>query len=273
MTTLPSLFLSHGAPDLPLTDHPAKQFMGELAATMPKPRAILIISAHWQTTSPRLSAAPAPDTIYDFGGFPDALYQMTYPAKTDQAVIERTQALLAEAGMTPEVDTKRGYDHGAWVPLILTYPDASVPVMQLSLLRKGDSEAHFQLGKVLAPLRDEGILIIGSGAATHNLRQMTREGTPPPAWALDFNQWLNDNVVSRDVDELKAFPSRPAMARDAHPTDEHLMPLFVAMGAGWDGGESRRIHNSFSYGSISMAAFAFGAADELPNLERQGEAA
>ena len=258
MTTLPSLFLAHGAPDLILSNHPAKHFLNDLSDQVAKPEFILIISAHWQAGVPTLTTANTPETIYDFSGWPQQLYSLHYPAKTDVSLIERTKTLLAEAGLPVGEDARRGYDHGTWVPLLLVYPDADIPVVQLSLQQDGSARQHFEIGQALAPLRNEGVLIIGSGATVHNLGTLAPEGTPAPSWVQDFDQWLDNNIQARNLEPLLAFPDTPEKAHQAHPTPEHLMPIFVAMGAGWSGGHASRLHHSYSYGSISMACYEFG---------------
>jgi len=269
MVSLPSLFLAHGAPDLPLTEHKAKRFLNGLAAQLIKPRAILIVSAHWEETMPTLTTAPTPVTIHDFMGWPEPLYDLQYPAHSDTVLIERTKKLLAQAGFPIKEDAERGFDHGAWVPLLLTYPDANIPVVQLSLQRGGDPRQHFRIGEALAPLRDEGVLIIGSGATVHNLGALAAEGTPAPDWAKDFDHWLNVQLAERKTDQLLEFPKVPAGARQAHPTIEHFMPIFVAMGAGWAGGHTSLLHQSYSYGSLGMACYAFGNDAEMNTVGGQ----
>lgn len=261
--SLPSLFLAHGAPDLPLTSHIAKRFMNKLAQNLPEPRAILIISAHWETTVPTIGTAAFPTTIYDFNGFPSELRELVYPARTDKTLINRTAQLLNSAGIESSEHPTRGYDHGAWIPLLLTYPKANVPVVQLSLQFGADAKHHFEIGQALAPLRKEGVLIIGSGATVHNLSQITPEGSPIPAWAQEFDDWLFDCLEKRDLTTLLKFPHEPATARAAHPSIEHFLPIYVAMGAGWAEKSVERVHHSFSYGSISMATYAFGGSAEL----------
>jgi len=272
MTSLPSLFLAHGAPDLPLGDHAAKRFFSGLARQLPLPKAILMISAHWETDALALTTAAAPETLYDFSGWPQPLYSLKYPARTELELIDRAKRALGQAGITIGEDTRRGYDHGIWVPLLLIYPDADIPVVQLSLQRGRSARRHFEIGRALAPLRNEGVLIIGSGAAVHNLGTLTPEGTPAPNWAKDFDLWLDSHIKARDLDPLLEFPALPLEARQSHPTLEHLMPLFVTMGAGWRAGHSARLHHSYSYGSLSMACYAFGTQVEvnLANTQNNG---
>ena len=165
-------------------------------------------------------------------------------------------AALKAAGIAHAEDTERGYDHGVWIPLLLAFPKADVPVIQLSLRRGASAAENYAMGQALAPLRDRGVLIVGSGATVHNLRQIAREGTPAPDWARAFDDWIVSGVETGATDRLLGFPAEPAGARLAHPTPEHLMPLYVALGAG--GGRGRALHRSFSWGSIGMTSFAFG---------------
>lgn len=258
MTLLPSLFVSHGAPDLALADLPAARFLAELGESLPRPRAILVVSAHWERPVPAITTSPAPATIHDFLGWPRELYGLRYPAPGAPWLAERVAGLLAEAGLPLAADPARGLDHGAWVPLRLGWPAADIPVAQLALIRGGDARAHLALGRALAPLRAEGVLVLGSGAAVHNLGTLAPEGTPPPAWARAFDAWLAEALAAGVHEALCQFPATPPTARAAHPSPEHLMPLFVALGAGGEDGAAVRLHDSWSYGSLSMAAYAFG---------------
>lgn len=254
--TLPSLFLGHGAPDLPISSTPARGFTESIAARYSGVRAILVISAHWEARVNTIGTAEKPETIYDFGGFDPRLYRMTYPAETSAPVIDAIDAALNAADIAHAGDASRGYDHGVWVPLSLAYPEADIPVIQVSLRRGASAEENYRLGAALAPLRDQGVLIIGSGATVHNLRRIAPEGAPVPDWAKEFDDWIVAGVTRGDSATLVRFPEEPATARIAHPTPEHLMPFYVALGAG--GGRGRAIHRSFSWGSIGMTAFEFG---------------
>jgi|TARA_R110002072_G_scaffold2069_17_gene17451 4,5-DOPA dioxygenase extradiol len=273
MNSFPSLFLAHGAPDLPLSTHPAKRFLSQLGAWSPRPRAILAISAHWEAPGLALGTAAAPRTVHDFGGWPAALYQLDYPARNDLALVARIRSLLDQAGLPVAEQPAQGYDHGVWVPLLLIYPDADIPVVQLSLQRGGTAAEHFAIGGALAALRAEGVLIVGSGATVHNLGEVAAEGTPPPDWAQRFDLWLSDSLARRDLPGLLRFPDAPAMARRAHPTSEHFLPFFVALGAGWEGGQARCLHQSYSYGSIGMACYAFGGGAEIDPMAPASEIA
>jgi len=256
MKRLPALFVSHGAPTLPLEDIPARRFLADLGAALPRPRAIVAVSAHWLTDRPAVSAATRPETIHDFYGFPEQLYELRYPAPGDTALAGRVQELVSAAGLDAEVDADRGLDHGAWVPLMLMYPEADVPVIQLSLQPHRGAGHHLRLGAALAPLRDEGVLILGSGGATHNLRELrgSRAEDPLADYAGRFAQWLSDAVERGDREALANYRALAPDAARNHPSEEHLLPLHVAAGAGVRG---ERIHHSASYGILAMDAYRF----------------
>lgn len=253
MSPLPTLFLSHGVPDLPIQSGSTPTFLRQLAQTLPRPSAILAISAHWSTAQPTLSTASHPQTLYDFGGFPQ-VSQLHYPAPGAPDVAAKAIARLTEAGFSATADSSRGLDHGVWTPLLLAYPDACIPVTQLSVQPHHAAEYHLQLGAALAPLRREGVLIVGSGAATHNLRAFRPEyDASPPPWAVAFDRWLAAAIARDDRAALLTYQQAPYAAQN-HPTAEHLLPLFVALGAG---GPGRQIHQGFTYGAFSMAAYRF----------------
>jgi len=269
--TQPSLFVPHGAPDLTLTDHVAKRFMQKLGDVLEKSsssaaKGIVVISAHWQTELPIITTGPDLETIYDFYGFPKQLHSIVYPAKTSPWLIKNIEAVFNKADITFSKNNMRGLDHGAWTPLRLMYPDAQIPIVQLSLGAGKNADYHLQLGKILAPLREQGILIIGSGSITHNLSALGVENSNPPGWAKHFDQWISDKLLAHDISALLEFHENAPDAYAAHPTDEHLMPLFVALGAGLDAGGIKQIHKSFSCHSISMSGFAFGEGDILDNM-------
>jgi 4,5-DOPA dioxygenase extradiol len=259
MSAIPALFVSHGAPTLPLEDSPARHFIAGLAAALPAPRAILAISAHWETARPAVSAAEHPETIHDFHGFPEALYRLRYPASGAPELAQRVAGLLREHGLAADIDNTRGLDHGAWTPLLLMYPQAEIPVTQLSVQPEKDAAYHWRLGEALRPLRDEGVLILASGSATHNLREFRRHGADGDAapWAVAFGEWLADTLEHGRTDDLLDYRTRAPEAVRNHPTDEHLLPIFVAAGAGTPGLAPKRIHTSYAYGVIGMDAYRF----------------
>ncbi len=254
----PALFVSHGAPTVIIDDCPARDFYKDFGKKIGKPKGIISVTAHWTTRIPAISMHPQPSMIYDFGGFPDELYAITYPAPGDPALAKQVEFLLKENGIESEKDMSRGYDHGTWVPLKLMYPDADIPIVQLSVQPHQGAEHHLAMGKALQLLRDEGVLIVASGSATHNLRDFFGRNlnAEPLAYALDFADWLKDAVVNNHTDDLLDYVNKGPHALRNHPTPEHFLPLFVALGAG-DEEEGRVIHDSFTYGAISMAAFAW----------------
>jgi 4,5-DOPA dioxygenase extradiol len=255
---LPSVFLSHGSPLLTLEQGPARDFLDSLQDVLPRPKAILAVSAHWETQAPAVSLAKEPETIHDFYGFPQALYEQRYPAPGAPEMAERAAGLLEAAGFEVTRDPGRGFDHGAWMPLYLGFPKAEIPMAQLSIQPERDPAYHAKLGAALKPLRDEGVLILATGAMTHNLREIDRRDVlgATPAWASDFADWMAEKTEAGDREALLAYRSRAPQAERAHPTDEHLLPFYVALGAG-DSGQGRALHRSFTYGSIAMDAYAF----------------
>ncbi len=257
---LPSLFVSHGAPTLPLSASPARDFLAGLAATLPRPRAIVVASAHWETAEPAVGAAAHPETIHDFRGFPPALYRLTYPAPGDPGLAERVRGLLAEAGFAAHLDPARGLDHGAWVPLLLAYPAADVPVVQVSLQPRLGPQHHLHLGTALALLRAEDVLVLGSGSWTHDLGRFRGQAEDAPA-APDvtaFAEWMDAAVRAGRIDDLLEYRARAPYAAENHPTEEHLLPLFVALGAAGLNAPARRLHASAMFSMLRMDAYAFG---------------
>ena len=256
---LPAVFVSHGSPmhALEAGATATGQAWTALGRRLPRPRAILIASAHWETERPALTGSERPETIHDFYGFPPPLYEIHYPAPGAPQIAERARALLSAAGMQAAVDPARGLDHGAWNPLLLIFPQADLPVAQLSVQSRQGPAAHLALGRALAPLRAEGVLVMGSGSAVHNLRQFQVDRTEPAPWAVAFDDWLAERIAAGDDDALVNYRAVRAEGSLAHPTDEHFLPLFVALGAG-GAGPGRALHRSFAHGSLSMAAYAWG---------------
>lgn len=253
---LPALFVSHGAPTLPLdTGHPTHAFLKTLGASLPKPKSILVVSAHWDTRHPALTTSPNPETIHDFYGFPEELYRMRYAAPGSMELVQRTAGLLEGAGLEVHADGERGLDHGAWVPLMLMYPDARIPVVQLSLQTGAGAAHHLAVGRSLASLRDEGVLVLASGGATHNLREFFR---PAPgqdeSYVPRFSGWLKDILEKGDQDSLVDYRRLAPDAARAHPSEEHFFPVLVAAGAS---DKAERIHTAMSGASLSMDAYKF----------------
>jgi len=259
--TMPSLFLSHGAPTLPLTDTPARAFLSQLGGTLARPKAILVISAHWETALPTVSAVDRNDTIHEFGGFPRSLYDMRYPAPGSPSVADRVSDLLRASGLECEIDRSRGLDHGAWVPLLLMYPQADIPVLQLSVQPHLGPEHHLRVGRALALLRQEGVLIIGNGSFTHDLSEFRGHGPndPAPDWVNSFADWFHAALTGSQTDDLLNYRRQAPFAVKNHPTEEHLLPLYVALGAGGDNARAQRLHASATYSVLRMDVYAFEA--------------
>lgn len=258
-TQLPTLFVSHGSPMFALEPGQAGPLLSQLGRELPRPKAIAIVSPHWMTRGAAVSTTTHPKTIHDFGGFDPRLYLMQYPAP---AVIEYAQNainLLANAGWQPRADTSWGLDHGAWVPLMYLYPKADVPVFQISLPAGLSTAQAFAYGQALSALRDEGVLIIGSGSLTHNLGEFRGQAADAPVqpYVSAFVQWVREVVKAGDADQLiRTFELAPHVHR-AHPTDEHYLPLLVAMGAA-QGHAGRLIDGGVTHGILSMDSFVFG---------------
>jgi 4,5-DOPA dioxygenase extradiol len=269
--TLPSLFLSHGAPTLPLTDTPARAFLSELGGRLPAPRAILVVSAHWETAVPTVSAVARNDTIHDFHGFPRQLYELRYPAPGAPLVAARVADLLRDAGLDCETDHNRGLDHGAWVPLLLMYPRADIPVLQLSVQPHRGPRHHLVMGRALAALRQESVLVIGSGSLTHDLSEFRGHGPndPAPDWVNAFADWFQSRLAAGETDDLLDYRRQAPFAVKNHPSEEHLLPLYVALGAAGEHPHAERLHASSTYSILRMDIYAFGADAESGRGDRR----
>jgi 4,5-DOPA dioxygenase extradiol len=265
MARMPTLFISHGSPMLAVIDSAARRFLAELGPRLPVPSAVVVLSAHYDTTTAEITAAARPPTIHDFGGFPDQLYRLHYPAPGSPELARDIAARLGAAGVAASLAQTRGLDHGAWIPLSLMFPRADVPVLQISIGTERSPEQHFALGRALRYLRDAGALIVGSGGATHNLalyahaRGRTDE-TTPPEWVEAFNEWTAGAIAGRRFDDLLHYAERAPYAAQNHPTAEHYLPLFVTLGAAYEDEPGVRIHSSYDRGLLSLDAYAFGLA-------------
>jgi len=253
---MPVVFVSHGAPDTLLNAPDTVASWNQIARLAPVPAAILVVSAHWEAYRPTVSQSGMPETLYDFSGFSPKLYSMQYRAPGAPALAERVMSLLSNAGLAADSSSSRGLDHGAWVPLSAMYPQADVPVTQLSLIRNADPATHFELGRALAPLRGEGVLIVASGAITHNFSWLNwradAESAPLPQ-AKMFTDWVADRLATQDISALLNYRSAPYGA-ESHPTEDHFLPLFVALGAAMDDTPAR-YQPRFTYGSLAMDAY------------------
>lgn len=255
---LPTIFLSHGSPMTPLEDIPAKAFWAGLGTRYSNVKAVLCISAHWEAARPAIGGVSRPGTIHDFSGFPRELYQIQYPAPGAPELAARVYDLLNKAGISSDIDQSRGIDHGVWVPLMVMYPAASVPVAQLSILHGLNPEEHLKLGTALEPLRHEGVLIIGSGGAVHPLGYPGfGRSDATDTWALSFEAWLTDAVARGDRESLINYRELAPYPERAHPRPDHYMPLLTALGAAGPHARGIRLHNSWYMGDLGLGAYAF----------------
>jgi 4,5-DOPA dioxygenase extradiol len=256
MNRFPSIFVSHGSPMLAVEPGAAAEFLSSLGRKLERPKAILVVSAHWETAEPTVSTAENPATIHDFGGFPKALYQLQYPALGAPELASAVVQHLTKANLPARTDPTRGMDHGAWVPLRLIYPNADIPVTQLSIQTHLGAAHHLKVGEALSPLLDQGVLILASGSATHNLGELRRQAAEEaPTWVIEFDRWLREALHKKDVEALLDYRTRAPYAQHNHPSEEHLLPLFVALGTGRD---AELLHSSYTYGVLSMSAYSFG---------------
>jgi 4,5-DOPA dioxygenase extradiol len=275
MSRLPSLFVSHGSPTFAIEPGIAGPALSALGQRLPRPKAALVVSPHWITRESRVGTSVLPPTVHDFGGFPPALYQLTYPAPGHPALAARALEVLRAAGWAAEADGERGLDHGAWVPMTYLFPQADVPVFQVSLPARLDGEKAYAYGQALGPLADEGVLIVGSGSLTHNLYEVRFDDPQGEgeAYATEFAAWMGQTLQARDHERLLQTMALAPHAQRAHPTPEHLWPLMVAAGAA--GAEAPAVHiaGGMTHGVLSMDAFLFGAVKETGAERNQAAAA
>lgn len=259
MTVFPSIFISHGSPMIALQRTPAHDFLENFGRELGRPKAILVASAHFETRAPMLTADAQPEMIYDFGGFPRALFEMQYPAPGDSELAARAAHMLGDAGIAAQAVTGRGFDHGTWVPLMLMYPQADIPVVQISVQPQLSAAHHIAMGRALAPLREAGVLLMGSGSLTHNLYELRREGgTEAPDWVKQFGAWAHEAIEDGGETDIANWLDCAPYARENHPSPEHFLPLPFALGAAGQGAKGRRVHTSCEYGVLMMDAYRFG---------------
>ena len=278
MARMPTLFISHGSPMLAVVDSAARRFLAQLGPKLPPPTAVVVVSAHYDTPITQVTAGDRPETIHDFGGFPDELYRLRYPARGSPGLAREIVGQLEAAGVNAQLAPLRGLDHGAWIPLSLMLPRADVPVLQVSLNSRRSPQEHFALGRALRSLRDVGTLILGSGGATHNLGLYAHargrdDDSTPPEWVEAFNEWTAGAVAARRYDDLFSYADRAPFAAQNHPTAEHYLPLFVTLGAAHDDEHGVRIHSSYDRGLLSLDAYAFGLVQPIPREIRVRSAA
>ena len=253
---LPSLFISHGSPMLALHPGASGPALAGLANRLPRPKAIVVVSAHWESRELLVTSSAQPETWHDFYGFPPALYAVQYPAPGAPSLAGQVSELLKAAGLPARLDAQRPFDHGAWVPLSLMYPDASIPVVQVSLPSHMGPALQVKVGQALASLRAEGILLVGSGSITHNLGELDWRAGPETItpWAREFRDWVVDKLAANDESALHDYRHQAPHAVRSHPSDEHLLPLYFARGAG---GEFGLAHQEFTMGALGMDIYRF----------------
>ena len=259
MTRAPAVFVAHGAPTIALEQDGFTETLRRFGREHPRPLAIAVISAHWQAPVPvRVTAAERPPLLFDFGGFPDALYALNYPCPGDPVLAREIAALLHAEGLEAALDPKRGFDHGVWVPLRFMYPRADLPVVQVSLPLGAMPKDLLRLGMALAPLRDRGVLLLGTGGVVHNLRRvrMDDKDAPVDPWASEFDAWVRDRLQRRDVEGLMAYRTDAPQAVLAVPESEHIDPLFVVLGAASSEDRVVPLYEGFHHGNLSLRSVA-----------------
>jgi len=255
---MPAWFVGHGSPLLAVEQDDFTAALRREGAALPRPRAIVVVSAHWESRGIRVTASDRPALIYDFSGFPPELTDVRYPAPGDPALAADVSKRLRDAGLEAAEEARRGLDHGAWVPLVHAFPNADIPVVQVALPVPRTADDVVRMGSALAPLRDQGVLLIGSGGIVHNLRRVRFDDKAAPAadWAEAFDGWVRDRVQSLGVADLAAYRSRAPNAALAVPTTEHFDPVFFALGAAAAGDQVRTLFEGFHYGTLSMRSFS-----------------
>lgn len=256
---LPTLFVPHGAPTFALRPGEAGEAMAEFADRIDSPKSVLIVSAHWETSVTTMGSSPRPETLHDYYGFPPALYAIRYPAPGAVPLAQEARQLLEESGFEVAVDSARGFDHGAWIPLRMMFPEATVPVLTLSVQSHLGPMHHYRLGQALAPLRDAGVLLMGSGNLTHNLEHfhLLRGAQAAPGYVPAFQRWVREQLESGDIAALLNYRHLAPGAVQAHPTEEHWMPFYVAMGAAGAEFEMEHVYSGVEYNMLAMDSYAF----------------
>ena len=263
MPIFPPLFLSHGAPNMALHDTPVRKFMRDLGSRHQRPDAIVSVSAHFETLGTAVVTDASPGMIYDFRGFESELYEMRYPAPGYPHLAVEIANLLESMGMEVAKLDHRGFDHGTWVPLSLVWPDADIPIVQVSIDPDESPEYHFKLGRALSTLPGRNIAVVGTGNITHNLPALFNKGSDPELdanikkYVDEFLNWFDSELESGNPDKLLNYRNNAPFASENHPTDEHLLPIFVAMGAAGDGYGAQKIHASYEFDFLAMDAWEF----------------
>ncbi|WAH35680.1 DODA-type extradiol aromatic ring-opening family dioxygenase [Alicyclobacillus dauci] len=256
---MPSLFVSHGSPIIAIEDNEYTKFLAYLGRRFPRPKAIALFSAHWESDTEMVSEATEYETIYDFGGFPEALYQITYPAKGSPQVAKEIEQMFEKDSISYQIDDSRGLDHGEWVVLRFMYPNADVPVVSMSINPDFTPAQQYKIGKSLEALREQDVLIIGSGVTVHNLGLLERNDTRINDWAVEFDDWLSANITEWNLDALFQYDKLAPHVRLAVPLhgNEHFVPLFYAMGAADSARQVKLLHRSYRFGNLSQSIWQF----------------
>jgi 4,5-DOPA dioxygenase extradiol len=253
---IPSIFLCHGGPTLVVEKNEYTEFLKELGKKL-NPKAIVIFTAHWESEITTISSMDdVYDMIYDFSGFSKELYSIKYPAKGSEAVASKLKSMLEYNGIESKLDEKRGLDHGAWDVLYLMYPNATIPVVQVSVNPYMAMEKQYEIGRAIKKLGDEDILVIGSGSTVHNLATVDWNSTKVEEWALEFDNWLIEKVENNDKEALFNYSETAPYAKRAIPREEHIVPMFIAMGSG-NKDKPKLLHQSYAYGTLSYICFEF----------------
>ena len=254
----PVLFTSHGAPTFAIEPGLLGPLLQTLGTQLPELKAVLVVSPHWQTKDVRVSSTALPETVHDFGGFPSSLYALRYPVAGQPELAVEAARLLNAAGFAAACDERRGLDHGAWVPLMHLLPQAKVPVFQVSMPLNLSTGTAFKLGQALAPLRDQGVLIVASGSMTHNLYDYRQSGAQPAPYAEEFAAWARAAVLAKGFKHLLDYRAEAPHAERAHPSEEHFLPLLIALGASTEADEVSVLQGGISNGALSMESYVWG---------------
>ncbi|MCZ8516181.1 class III extradiol ring-cleavage dioxygenase [Paenibacillus filicis] len=255
---LPSLFVAHGAPTLVQEKNKYTELLRVLAERLPRPKAVIVFSAHWEAPVQRIGSAVKYETLHDFFGYPEALYREVYPARGEIALALQAQELLQDAGIASVSDDARGLDHGAWSVLKLMYPQADIPVVTMSVNPRLVPEEQYRIGRALAPLRERGVLILGSGGTVNNPQRLEWNSRGARDWALAFDEWLAEQIETWNLEALFHYEALAPHASDAVPTAEHFAPLLIAMGAAHRGKKARLLHRQYQLGTLSLSCWMLG---------------
>ncbi|MBK9238294.1 MAG: dioxygenase [Rhodoferax sp.] len=259
----PVLFVSHGAPTFALEPGTLGRCLRAFGEQLTGIRAVLVVSPHWQTSGVQVMTGRQPETVHDFGGFPSVLYTLRYPAAGHPQLAAEAGRLLEQAGLSVGFDARRGLDHGAWVPLLHLLPNADLPVFQVSMPVDLDATGALQLGRALASLRAQGVMILASGSMTHNLHELDQTGAAAADYVVEFTHWVRQVVTAHDTERLVNYRKLAPHAQRAHPTEEHFLPLLVAVGATSGGEMMQVVDGGVTYGVVSMESYAWGAVTSI----------